>query len=324
MSVKRFFVVIIALIIVAAATAGVYVHYGSNKNDDENGSKVKASANSNTEEEKKRQEEEKKKAEEEKKKAEEKARLDKWKTDMEAAINSYLGSNASKVGMVYYDLTFDQKIAINEEKVFTAASTVKVQINMLAYDWVKQGKLKLDETMQYINSDYEGGTGLLQGMDKSKPFPIQMLLDYSIKYSDNIATHMLQRRLGGAKAIRQMANELVGTNTDIEENKITAEQEFRLLKKLYENREDENYAHLLSVMKDTTFHDRIDKYLPHEICAHKIGNYENYTHDVAIVFTEKPYILVVYTQGLPSTKEKPVEEIIAGLSKLIYDEQLKK
>ena len=38
-----------------------------------------------------------------------------------------------------------QKIAINEEKVFTAASTSKVQLNMIAYDLARNGELSLDE-----------------------------------------------------------------------------------------------------------------------------------------------------------------------------------
>jgi beta-lactamase class A len=44
-------------------------------------------------------------------------------------------------------------------------------------------------------------------------------------------------------------------------------------------------------------------------------------NDVAIVFSEKPYILVVYTNELPGLAEKQPHEKIAGLSKLIYEAQ---
>ena len=234
-------------------------------------------------------------------------------------IKKYLGSNISVVGLVYYDINTGEKIAINENKVFLAASTVKVQMNMIAFDWIKQGKLSLEEEIAYNDSYYEGGTGILQGKDKSKPIPVKTLLDYSIIYSDNIATNMILRRLGGSKSVRAAANLLAGTEVDTSKNNVTAEQVFRILKKLYEGREDPHYTHLIGVMKKTVFHDRLDKYIPRDICAHKIGNYGGYVNDVGIIFTEKPYILVIYTNGLAGSAEK-----IAQLSRLIYIEQSKK
>lgn len=276
------------------------------------------------EEANKKQEEERKQAEA-KKKAEEAARLVQWKQDTEAQIKSYFGSDISKVGIVYYDLERNQKIAINEENVFTAASTVKVQMNMIAYQWVKEGKLSLDEEIKYVKSKHwEAGTGKLQGENKSQPIKVQKLLDYSIIYSDNIATRMIMERLGSNKNVRAIANQMAGTNTETAQNKITAEEEFRLLKLLYENRNDKYYAYLIEVMKNTVFHDRIDKYIPQELVAHKIGDYATYVNDVGIVFTEKPYILVVYTNELPGLGEFQPHEKIAGLSKLIYEAHLKK
>ena len=65
-------------------------------------------------------------------------------------------------------------------------------------------------------------------------------------------------------------------------------------------------------MKNTIFHDRLDKYLPYEIVAHKIGSYNEYTHDTGIVYSERPYSLSVYTKSINP-------EPIAKLSKIIYD-----
>ena len=276
------------------------------------------------EEEIKRKEEEIKQAEA-KKKAEEAAKLEQWKKDTEEQIKSYFGTDISKVGIVYYDLERDQKIAINEENVFTAASTVKVQMNMIAYQWVNEGKLSLDEELNYVKSKHwEAGTGKLQGENKSQPIKVQKLLDYSIMYSDNVATRMIMERLGTNKNVRAIANQMAGTNTDTSQNKITAEEEFRLLKLLYEKRNDKYYAHLIEVMKNTIFHDRIDKYIPQELVAHKIGDYATYVNDVGIIFTEKPYILVVYTNELPGLGQFQPHEKIAGVSKLIYEAHLKK
>ena len=70
-------------------------------------------------------------------------------------------------------------------------------------------------------------------------------------------------------------------------------------------------------MKNTIFHDRMDKYIPHNLVAHKIGNYGAYINDVGIVFTERPYIFVMYTYGNSNGYED-----IARISEIIYNYQI--
>jgi len=241
---------------------------------------------------------------------------------LEKRIRNYLGNGISRAGFIYYDLTTGEKITINGNKLCTAASTYKVGMNMVAYNWVRSGKLSLSEGLSYNSKYYEAGTGILQGQINTtlkNPVNVQKLLDYSIIYSDNIATKMVQARLGGGQAVRKEVCSMTGINIDTVNNKITPEIEFRLLKKLYENRYNAYNSHLISIMKQTVFHDRIDKYVPKSLVAHKIGNYGSYVNDVGIVFTDKPYIFVMYVDGLSNSAEK-----IANVSKMVYEAQLKK
>lgn len=68
-------------------------------------------------------------------------------------------------------------------------------------------------------------------------------------------------------------------------------------------------------MKTTVFHDRLDKYVPQNIVAHKIGNYGAFVNDVGIVNATKPYIIAIYTEGMPNANE-----VIANISKILYAE----
>ena len=69
------------------------------------------------------------------------------------------------------------------------------------------------------------------------------------------------------------------------------------------------------MMKETSSHDRLDKYIPIEMISHKIGDYDQYVNDIGIVHTKEPYILVVYTKGVMEEGR----ENIARISKTIYD-----
>lgn len=256
---------------------------------------------------------------EEQKKIEEQKRLELQKKieeqqKLEEKIRQYLGAKVSKIGLAYYDVETQKGFSINGDKYFNAASTVKVQMNMVLFDLIKEGKLRIDGTVKYnAGTDYEGGTGILQSKDKTKPIDIQTLSDYSIIYSDNIATRMIIRTIGRPEMKRRFG-EKVG-HTVPQENLVTPNEELTFLKLLYENKDNnEYYTRLTGIMKETAFHDRLDKYVPQNIVAHKIGNYGNFVNDAGIIYTPNPYIIAVYTEGLENANET-----IAQINKILYE-----
>ena len=106
---------------------------------------------------------------------------------------------------------------------------------------------------------------------------------------------------------------MTGESRNDEINNLTAKQQGIILRRLYDNPDNNPlYNIIIEHMKNTIFHDRLDKYLPYEIVAHKIGSYNEYTHDTGIVYSERPYSLSVYTKSINP-------EPIAKLSKIIYD-----
>lgn len=241
---------------------------------------------------------------------------------LEQKIKTYIGSKIKGFGLVYYDLNSGKSIVINGDKTFTAASTIKVPMNMVLFDMISEGSIDINEKLSYVkSSDYEGGTGILQNNKNNilgSPIPLRILSDYSIIYSDNIATRMIIRRLG-RENMKSRFDAKTGHKTNHAGNYITPNDAAAFLKLLYKNPgNNPYYPQLIETMKKTTFHDRIDKYLPYDMVAHKIGNYEGYTNDIGIVFTKNPYVLVIYTENVPGGTE-----MIAQISKMIYNEQIK-
>lgn len=239
------------------------------------------------------------------------------KYNLKDRILCYLGDNKSTVGFIYYDLNSHKYIKFNENDIFIAASTYKVKLNVLAYEQNKLDPTFLSKKLNYKNSDYEEGTGVLQNLNEIPPTSINNLLDLSIINSDNIATNMVGSYLGGHDNVRKEISNMFNNSISCDENITTPEIEFKILKYIYDNRNDPNYDHLIKSLKSTDYHDRIDKYIPKDIVAHKVGSSNEYIHDVGIIFSDNPYILIIYSKGLDNPEEK-----IAQISNAIYNYQV--
>lgn len=239
------------------------------------------------------------------------------KYNLEDRISLYLGTDKKNIGFIYYDLNSDRYIKFNENDIFVAASTYKVSLNLLAYEKAKQNKDLLNTFINYEDRYYEEGTGVLQDLDKIPPMKIQDLLDLSIINSDNIATNMVGDYFSGHDKVRKEVWNIFNIPLSSSDNITTPEAELKILKHIYDNKDDSNYAHLIKVLQATDTHTRIDKYIPKEIVAHKIGSSDEYIHDIGIVTCENPYILIFYTKGLDDAEEK-----IGQVSKAIYNYQI--
>ena len=168
---------------------------------------------------------------------------------------------------------------------------------MLILDDIHSGKLSFD-TMMYYNKklDYEGGTGSLQHRKKLSRVSVGEAVKLSMVTSDNIAYKMLKRT--GSKSVRDYVIEKTGITTE-GTNHLTAKQATLLLKRLYENPDNNpHYETLIGYLKETVFHESFDKYIPEENVAHKIGSYYRYYHDVGIVYGGTDYIIAMYTKDV--------------------------
>ncbi|MDD2458231.1 MAG: serine hydrolase [Eubacteriales bacterium] len=229
------------------------------------------------------------------------------------AVLEYLDLDVRFMGIVYQDLTTGDGFVINPDNQYRSASTAKVFVNMALYDAIDRGVYSLDQKIQYESSDFESGTGILQGMDLKIPYALSTLADYAVIYSDNIAFNMIRRFVGRQETFDYYES-IIGHPTNRTNTSMGAADAAALMNELYTS-DSANFQHMLDVMRQTQFNDMLPRFLPQGIVAHKVGFYNTVYHDIGIVFDgDKPYILTVFSEGLTYPSDK-----IATVSKLVYE-----
>eukprot|EP00931_Biecheleriopsis_adriatica_P115482 TRINITY_DN91270_c0_g1_i1.p1 TRINITY_DN91270_c0_g1~~TRINITY_DN91270_c0_g1_i1.p1 ORF type:complete len:434 (-),score=72.89 TRINITY_DN91270_c0_g1_i1:53-1354(-) len=100
-------------------------------------------------------------------------------------------------------------IGLNSGELFPMASTFKVPMACVVLRLVDEGKLRLTEEIQLSVSDVRPGTGVLtmkllsnqDGMSAENKYTVYQLLETAMNDSDNTATDVLLRRIGGPSAV---------------------------------------------------------------------------------------------------------------------------
>lgn len=233
------------------------------------------------------------------------------------------------ISVSFYNPLSNQEFDIKGDTKYVAASISKIHAVLNLYDWAFENNVDLKNiTMNYRTSDYQSGSGILQGIDKSKAFTLYELSEYTIRYSDNIAWNMIRRYMQNKRSNTDYYKNLVGSDFVIENGTyiITANWAREIMKKIYYN-ENNNpyYEKLIEDLKNTTSHSKIDLYLDYDMVAHKTGSlYLNgylYENDAAIIYSDNEYILTVMSKTKLSSDE--ICEIIGKISSVVYEEILK-
>lgn len=215
------------------------------------------------------------------------------------SISDNIGNYGDNIAVYYENLQTGTTYSLNDEKYFKGASVRKLGNVMSIADLIHEGKLSKDKLISYNpNTDYEGGTGILQNQKKTNPITVGKAIELSMTHSDNIAARMLGKIGGYAGPYYEKITRKAAAN-----GTLTANQVGVLLKRLYDNPDNNPiYEDIMKHLKNTIFHDRLDKYLPYDKVAHKIGTNFGYYHDAGIIYGDNiNYILVVLTKNIGDT-----------------------
>ena len=135
--------------------------------------------------------------------------------------------NFLQTGMFFVDLDTGNYLDIKGDRVFPAASTIKLPILVAFFQDLDAGKVRLDDTLVMRNDLITGGSGEMQDDPVGSRYSARETVTKMITISDNTATNMIIDRLGGIKKlnerfrswglkdtrIRNWLADLSGTNT---------------------------------------------------------------------------------------------------------------
>lgn len=244
---------------------------------------------------------------------------------LQEQLEGYTAACGGEYGIYFLDLSSGAEFAINGDKPFPAASTVKVPAVLYLNKLVAEGRLHWDDRIAYDSSlDYEGGAGILQFSARDgDTYSLRVLANLSITISDNIAYRMLLRLLGEdnlAAFMRELGGETVFPGG---ENITTARDMGKYLKAVldFSRKYPAPGERLLDDMANPIYHVGLPGKLPPQVkVAHKEGDVWGVANDAGIIFARRPYILVVLSSG--ETDVDAGFARIADISKIVYDYQL--
>ena len=263
-----------------------------------------------------------------------------------AEIQRLIAASGAEVAVVWrpLDARPGEEILINETTRFHAASTMKVPVMIELFRQVDAKQLQLDDSMTVVNhfasivdgSDYtlpstvedDGEVHTAIG----RPMTLRKLCEAMITISSNLAANNLIEKLGVAKiqattdALGASGMQLLRGVEDqkaFEANKNNTTDALGLATLMAKIGRGEaasaaSSAEMVDILKRQHFNNGIPAGLPPGTpVAHKTGTITRVHHDAAIVYAQRPYVLVVLTRGLE--KESDSDALIAAIAKVIPD-----
>lgn len=260
-----------------------------------------------------------------------------------AAIEATIGKSGADVAVAFISLDGRSSWFRRADEPFHAASTMKVPVLIELYNEAHQGKLRLDDTLVIRNefrSLADGSPYSLDPADDSEADlyravgdtrTLVQLADLMITVSSNLATNLLIEKLGveniqrgvhalgadGMKVLRGVEDGKAfqqGLN-----NTTTARALARLMDAIAHGEavDADSSRRMVEILERQTFNNRITAGLPVGLrVAHKTGDITRISHDAAIVYAPRPFVLVILTRGIEDAKDS--DALIATITRQLY------
>ena len=260
-----------------------------------------------------------------------------------AEIRDLIKKSGADVAVAFRTLDGRDELLIQPDVPFHAASTMKVPVLIELFRQARAGLLSLDDRIPVVNefhSIVDGSPFKLETGDDSdaevyRQIGGQMsyrdLAEAMITVSSNFATNLIIEHLG-AKNIQKTTDALGATGMHVLRgveddkafekglnNSTDARSLLTVMEAIARGKAVDKAAsdEMIAILERQTFNSRIPAGLPAGIpVAHKTGEITRIQHDAAIVYADRPFVLVILVRGLEDVNEGSA--LAASITRVLY------
>ncbi len=130
-----------------------------------------------------------------------------------AAVERTTRSVKATWGIYVKSLETNEEIAIDADRQMETMSTIKIPLMIEAFEQIKAGRFALTDKYTLVEADSQPGTGTIQRLDPGAVMTVKDLITMMIIVSDNTATEVLYRMVGGPEAVNRRMDAMGLKNT---------------------------------------------------------------------------------------------------------------
>ncbi len=120
---------------------------------------------------------------------------------LRAAIERITTNVNATWGIYVKSLETGEEVAIDADRQMDTMSVIKIPLMVEVFQQIKDGKFALTDRYTLAKEDILPGTGVMRSLDPGDTFTVKDLLTLMIIVSDNTATDVLYRMVGGVDAV---------------------------------------------------------------------------------------------------------------------------
>ncbi len=260
-----------------------------------------------------------------------------------AEMERLIQTSGADVAVAFRTLDGKEEFWLQPDVSFHAASTMKIPVMMELFAQAKAGKLRLDDPLPVKNefhSIVDGSPYQLDPADDSdhevyravgKTLTLRQLCEAMITASSNLAANLLIEKLG-VENIRHLVHKMHADGMQVlrgvedakafaqeKNNTTTARGLLRLLERIarYKAVDRASSQEMIEILKRQKFNEAVPAGLPPGTpVAHKTGTITKIHHDAAIVYAQRPFVLVILVRGIED--EKQSSALMAAITRMLY------
>jgi len=233
-------------------------------------------------------------------------------------VQEILNQKYNKDGIAVYVKQVDtgKTAGIHEDQEMYSASIAKLLYLYYTQKEINENRVDLQTPLKYTKevNDYPGayepeGSGSISKIPDDKDYTVADLINRVAKESDNVAQNILGYYVThqSDKEFQKVTNKIAGKTWNVETRMASPKMAGNVMEAIYQQN-----GGIIDALSKTRFDDqRISKDIPVKV-AHKIGDAYDFRHDVAIVYTDSPFILAIFT-------DHSDYETISEIAKDIYE-----